>query len=131
LYGDCVDCHIEHLSSHAFHFVDGKYGECWDCHPTYNETTGIHDRTGVTYMGLDGVGNDLCEACHPDQIEDLDQEPQHRGLDCVYCHLDHLVNIQVDFDRCWICHDEDSLPSHTEHNEELRGCSCHGSGWTH
>jgi hypothetical protein len=131
MYGDCVDCHQEHLSSHAFHFVDGKYGDCWDCHPSYNGTEGIHDRTGVTYLGVDQADNDLCEACHPDQIDGLDQEPQHRGLDCVFCHTDHLVNIRVDFDRCWICHDEESLPDHTEHDEELTGCSCHGSGWTH
>jgi hypothetical protein len=131
LYGDCVDCHTEHLSSHAFHYVGEEYEDCDSCHPTYDMVGGIHDRSGVTYVDHPDVGNDLCEACHPDQIEDLDDNRQHRGLDCVFCHGDHLVNLRVDFDNCWICHDEDALPEHTTHDEELTGCSCHGSGWYH
>lgn len=131
LYGECVECHLEHTSSHAFHYVNGKYDDCISCHPSYNDTGGIHDRTGVTYTGFENVGSDLCELCHPDEIEDLDKSKAHRGLDCVYCHGDHLVNLRVTFDECWICHDEESQPDHTPHNEELTGCSCHGSGWYH
>jgi nitrate/TMAO reductase-like tetraheme cytochrome c subunit len=131
LYGECLDCHTEHLSSTAFHYVGDEYTNCNWCHPQYNVTGGIHDRTGVTFLGVPDVSNDLCQACHPDEEDGLDEEPQHRGLDCVFCHQDHLVNLRVEFDRCWICHDEDSLPEHTTHDENLTGCSCHGSGWNH
>jgi hypothetical protein len=132
LYGDCVDCHEEHLSSDAFHFVNGEYDECNDCHPKYNETGGIHDRTGVTYTGVTDVGNDLCKACHEEQYADLDENKHHRGLECVYCHGDHLVEIQVTFDECTICHGEETIPDwHDEETDDCTANACHKRGWFH
>jgi predicted CXXCH cytochrome family protein len=132
LYGECVDCHDEHLTSDPFHLVNGKYDDCSACHPSFNETGGTHDRTNVTYLGQTGVDNDLCEVCHLDQIEDLDDNKQHRGLDCVYCHGDHLEEIQVTFDECTICHSDGIIPDW--HDEDTDGCTksaCHKTGWFH
>ncbi len=133
LYGECVDCHIEHQSVDAFHIVDEPLQNCSQCHPTHldYEAGSIHDRSDVDYLGITGVRNILCAECHWEETEDLDDNPQHRGLDCVFCHSSHQINLRVEFENCWICHDEESLPDHTKHDEDLTGCSCHGSGWYH
>ncbi len=130
LYGECLDCHTEHLSSEAFHSHEAPYDQCTDCHPNYEGSVTVHNRTGVSYLGLPDVGNDLCDICHAEQIEGLDLNKQHRGLDCVYCHGDHMGTI-VTFDECTVCHRE-NLPS--SHDEDISRCtrsSCHGTGWYH
>lgn len=131
LYGDCFNCHTEHLSSHAFHVDYTPYDNCSNCHPSFAAAGDIHDRTGVTYANVADVGNDLCEACHVDEVEDLDENKQHRGLDCVYCHGDHLVRIQVTFGECTVCHDDRIEEGHDETTDNCTAGACHGRGWFH
>ena len=131
LYGDCVDCHTEHLSSHAFHTEAPPYDQCGNCHPSFADRGDIHDRTGVTYAGVEDVGNDLCEACHIEQVERLDLNKQHRGLECVYCHDDHLVAYDVTFSECTVCHDDRIPEDHEGITTSCTSGACHGYGWFH
>ena len=73
--------------------------------------------------------NDLCEACHIEQIEGLDQKLQHRGLDCVFCHVDHRQEVVL-FDNCGICHGE-NIPDWHSSTGDCTSSSCHGTGWYH
>ncbi len=130
LYGDCVDCHVVHDVSDAFHYSTQPYDDCGGCHYYLDGPGGIHNRSAVAYSDYPTVGDILCTACHLEQVEDLDQNKQHRGLDCVYCHDEHL-DVIVNFDECTICHTTE-IPDW--HDEETDGCTksaCHGEGWYH
>ena len=130
LYGECLDCHVEHDTSDAFHYHLEPYDNCTNCHLSLDAPGGIHDRTAVSYRDFEDLDNDLCEACHVDEIEGLDEHKQHRGLDCTYCHQEHL-ELEVDFDECTICHNG-TIPN--SHDSSLGGCTrgaCHGRGWYH
>jgi nitrate/TMAO reductase-like tetraheme cytochrome c subunit len=129
LYGECLDCHLEHLSSDPLHPVDESYADCSECHVDFDGPGGIHNLTRVDYIDHDDVENDLCEACHIEQVEGLDQKPQHRGLDCVFCHVDHRQKVVL-FDNCGICH-KDVIPDWHKSSGDCTTSSCHGTGWYH
>jgi predicted CXXCH cytochrome family protein len=130
LYGDCLNCHEEHDKSVAFHTYEEPYNVCTNCHPNYEGNITTHDRSDVTYLGVSDVGNDLCERCHLDAYEGLDQNKQHRGLDCVYCHSEHLL-LATDFTECTVCHPENIPSWHDEETDDCTKSRCHGEGWYH
>jgi nitrate/TMAO reductase-like tetraheme cytochrome c subunit len=131
LYGECVDCHVEHDTSSAFHVVTPAYEDCASCHPGTTLPGGIHDRTGVNYAGHAAVGTDLCAGCHADQVAGLAEVGTHAGLDCTYCHQDHLAEVSVDFTKCTRCHGDDIPEWHAGDTTKCSISSCHRTGWFH
>jgi nitrate/TMAO reductase-like tetraheme cytochrome c subunit len=129
LYGDCLDCHSEHLSTEAFHPHDPPYDECGVCHINYTTTPGgIHNRTDIFFGNHTEVGNDLCMPCHPDEEAGLDEKKNHRGLECAYSHRDHRQRVVVFF-----LNDTGTTEISTWHTNEADCISsrCHGTRWYH
>lgn len=123
LYGECVDCHGSHDSVPPPHPAAPDYGNCTSCHGPLALPGGIHNRTSVSYLGVDDVGNELCAPCHADQVEGLADEEDHEDLDCVACHSEHL-RLRVDFTACDDCH-EDIPGGHNVNTARCNRNDCH------
>jgi nitrate/TMAO reductase-like tetraheme cytochrome c subunit len=130
LYGDCLACHVEHLNSEAFHPHEAPYDDCGDCHPNYKIGASTHNRTGVSWTDVAyPVQKDLCINCHEDQEQGLDEKKNHRGLECVYCHVDHMEKGAV-LEECTLCHDE-TIPDWHSGSGSCTSSACHGTEWYH
>lgn len=123
IYGEngCIDCHSEHKLISYPHLVKSPYENCADCHTSYDQTSEIHDRTGITYLDFLGITNNFCSDCHAEDYIRFSRE-LHNSLNCTVCHTEHAV-IRVKFNNCIDCHD---IPS--DHDTSLTSCSgpsCH------
>jgi hypothetical protein len=129
LYGDCTDCHTEHNLSTPPHLVTAELEDCTSCHVNFGFLELMHNRTGVSYLAYPELGSEFCEACHEQQVKDMDAHGRHSSLDCQSCHEDH--KLQVRFEDCASCHD-DEVPAW--HDETTTGCwnsECHGTWFYH
>lgn len=128
LYGDCTDCHSEHNESVPPHMVIEGWEDCEQCHVNFQHDTLMHNRTGITYLGVLGVSDDFCADCHSGYSGG--GPSSHRVIECASCHSDH--RLRVVFDDCTSCHDSEAIP--TWHDETLGGCwndECHGTWFYH
>jgi predicted CXXCH cytochrome family protein len=128
LYGDCTDCHSEHNESLPPHIVQEGWEDCVQCHVNFQHDTLMHNRTGVTYLGVSGVTDDFCADCHDGKSSSMPSI--HRAVECSSCHSDH--RLRVVFEDCHSCHDSETIP--TWHDETLGGCwneDCHGTWFYH
>jgi hypothetical protein len=129
LYGDCTLCHEAHEPALPIHEIQAPFDDCGRCHVAIYQTGGIHNRTSISYLGVEGIDNSFCKACHPEEINGLALNPFHGQLDCVSCHSDH--ELRVNFADCVECHGTD-LPQW--HVEDTIGCNweyCHGTTFYH
>lgn len=129
LYGECTSCHEDHEPSVPIHDMVAPFDDCAQCHLGMDKLGGIHNRTKISYIEMDGIENDFCKACHSPEVGRLSRSAIHGDLDCVSCHDDH--GLRVVFDDCIDCHG-DELPEW--HVPETIGCNwdyCHGTNFYH
>ena len=129
LYGDCTDCHADHNKSVPPHLVAPEHTDCVECHVNFAYESLMHNRTGITYLGVGNLTNEFCDACHPTEVKEMADHSRHGDLDCVSCHGDH--ELRVVFEDCTECHEGD-VPAW--HDETTTGCwnnDCHGTWFYH